>query len=307
MVTRVRCARQGWLGPWCAVPWLLALLPAFNMSNALACKCKHAGPFLSVVPQTSLVVAGKVVAQKDYSMDVAVQRVLAGSAPAQIRIQGDTGKACRPYVAQFPIGSSWVFALTVADEPSQPAAAGSAPAGSAPAGSAPAGPEYQLSICGSYWLRVDGSTAHGDIGPGPSGRAAQDSDGTSASKPGQAAPPRASEQKLSISQLQERVKERMTPVAVHKAAQLNSLEGRRVLLSGPAEDAKAGAVLLIDGVPVYIDGQDAWPDGQRGQTLRMTGILVVRKHIADPVDQHGQIAQGAWGKQYVLTHPAPAP
>ena len=85
-----------------------------------------------------------------------------------------------------------------------------------------------------------------------------------------------------------------------------------VLLAGFAgaqgvKDAKAGAVLLIDGVPVYIDGQDAWPDGQRGQTLRMSGILVVRKHIADPVDQHGQIAQGAWGKQYVLTHPVPAP
>ncbi len=307
MVTRVRSARQGLRELWLALPGLLALLPALPVSNALACKCKHAGPFLSVVPQTSLVVAGKVVAHQDYSMDVAVQRVLAGSAPAQIRVQGDTGKACRPYVTQFPVGTSWVFALTIADEPSQPAAAGSAPAGSTPAGSAPAGPEYQLSICGSYWLRVDGSTAHGDIGPGPSGRAAQDSDGSSTSKPGQAAPQQASGQTLSISQLQERVKERMTPVAVHKVAQLNSLEGRRILLSGPAQNAKAGAVLMIGEVPVYIDGQDAWPDGQRGQTLRMTGILVVRKHIADPVDEHGMIAQGAWGKQYVLTHPAPAP
>ena len=276
------------------MPWLLAMLPVLAASPAPACKCKHAGPFLSVVPQTSLVVVGKVVAHQDYSMDVAVQQVLSGSAPAQIRVQGDTGKACRPYVSQFPVGTSWAFALTAAEEPSQ-----SQPA---TGGAAPAGPEYQLSICGSYWLRVDGNTAHGDIRAGGGGPAGKDSD-----PPGKASPQRTGGQSLPLRQLQAQVKERMTPIAVRKASQLNGLHDRRVLLSGPAQDAKAGAVLLIDGVPVYIDGQDAWPEGQAGRTQRMTGILVVRKHIPDPVGDHGQIAQGAWGQQYVLTHPAPAP
>lgn len=243
---------------------------------AVACKCKRADAFLQVAPQSPLVVVGKVLAHGEQAMDVAVQQVLHGSAPAQIRIAGDNGKLCRPYIATFPVGSVWVFAVSPDDAEPMPRSDGQA------------SPSYALSICGYFWLRVDGSQVRGVIREVPDGKPA-------------------TEQRLPLSTLRRELAQRTTPVSVAHAAQLKSLLHHRVLLTGTARDAKAGPVLQVDGVPVYIEALEAWSDAQQGQRLRMSGILLRRKRIPDPETAAGALAQGAWGEQYVLVDAQPVP
>jgi hypothetical protein len=49
--------------------------------------------------------------------------------------------------------------------------------------------------------------------------------------------------------------------------------GQHVVLDGTARDAKAGAVVVVDGAPVYLDGMEAWPAGLAGALVRVTGTL----------------------------------
>ena len=76
---------------------------------------------------------------------------------------------------------------------------------------------------------------------------------------------------------------------------------RRVTLQGTAKDAKAGAVLVVaDDRPIYLDGLDSWPKEALGKKVQASGILVTRKYIPDPVNENGEISQGAEGEQWVL-------
>lgn len=77
-----------------------------------------------------------------------------------------------------------------------------------------------------------------------------------------------------------------------------------VRLRGLAKNAKAGAVLLVAGEPIYVAGLDAWPSELLDREIEASGQLVERKQIPDPVAPDGSIAQGAWGTQKVLEHPS---
>ena len=76
----------------------------------------------------------------------------------------------------------------------------------------------------------------------------------------------------------------------------------RKTIEGKARDAKAGAVVVLDGgEPVYIEGLDYWPSDIEGKRVRATGFLKQKKLIPDPVvDSEGAISQGAEGDQTVL-------
>jgi len=60
-----------------------------------------------------------------------------------IRVWGDDGALCRPYVSAFPRGTRWIFALKRLREP--------------------AAQDYAISICGDFWLEVRGDVAVGRI------------------------------------------------------------------------------------------------------------------------------------------------
>lgn len=79
--------------------------------------------------------------------------------------------------------------------------------------------------------------------------------------------------------------------------------GQAVVLHGTAGNAKAGAVLLVDGSPIYLEGLASWPEGWSGASVRVMGTLRERKMIPDPVNEKGEIAQGAWGTQLVIETP----
>jgi hypothetical protein len=100
---------------------LIAFLFSISLASAAhACSCAGSAPFLSVAPR-SLVVHGVVRsyvtlaghrAPHPVAMDVTVKRTLHGRYTAKtIRIIGDFGMSCVPYVINFPIGTEWVFAV----------------------------------------------------------------------------------------------------------------------------------------------------------------------------------------------------
>jgi len=122
---------------------------------ARACQCAWNGAFLVVAPNAPLIVRGRVTGHLDrrggspFAMQVEILEVLKGQMSGRLlRVAGDEGWLCRPSVSRFPVGTEWVLAL---DGP-----------GSKPAMTL----GHALSICGQYWLRVDGERVIGPAEPG---------------------------------------------------------------------------------------------------------------------------------------------
>jgi hypothetical protein len=76
-------------------------------------------------------------------------------------------------------------------------------------------------------------------------------------------------------------------------------------LVGVAKNAKAGAVLLVEGQgPIYLEGLAAWPEQLLDRRVEARGRPVEEKLIPDPgPDEHGAYTQGAEGTQTVLKAP----
>jgi hypothetical protein len=124
---------------------LAALVTLLAPAVALACSCLWAGPFTKVALRADLVVLGEVRSYHRHGMDVAVLEVLRGKEDRRvIRVWGDTGILCRPYVTGFPRGTRWVFAVKRSRGPE---AAG----------------DYVISVCGEYWVEARGEEAVGRI------------------------------------------------------------------------------------------------------------------------------------------------
>ncbi len=109
---------------------------------ALACRCIWAGPFTKVALATELVVLADVRSYERHGMDVAVIEVLKGEEVRRtIRVWGDDGALCRPYVTIFSRGTRWIFALQ----------------------REPGSGDYAISGCGAFWLAVPGDQAVGRV------------------------------------------------------------------------------------------------------------------------------------------------
>jgi hypothetical protein len=122
---------------------LAILVAAFAEPGvALACRCVWAGPFTKVALATELVVLADVKSYERHGMDVAVIEVLKGKEDRRtIRVWGDDGALCRPYVATFPRGTRWILALQ----------------------REPGSGDYAISGCGAFWLAVKGDQVVGRV------------------------------------------------------------------------------------------------------------------------------------------------
>lgn len=92
-----------------------------------------------------------------------------------------------------------------------------------------------------------------------------------------------------------------------KARPLATLLDRSVRLVGTAENAKGGAVVLIDEEPVYVSKKDAWPETLRGKRVGIGGRLVRTKYLPEAVrGPKGEISQGTepGSSQHVLLNPS---
>jgi len=139
---------------------VLVLLAILGLpKSALACSCMWAGPYAKVALGKELIVLGEVMDHYKNSMEVQIIEVVKGTEERKtIRIWGDNGALCRPYVAHFPIGTRWllaVFPLPEKTGETRPSWQGFA--------SPPGRREYTISVCGDFWLEVRGETAIGRI------------------------------------------------------------------------------------------------------------------------------------------------
>ena len=126
--------------------WLVVALLALlaTPGAALACSCSWGGPFTKMVLGTDLIVLAEVQSYYRHSMDVTIVEVLKGTETRRvIRVWGDDGALCRPYVSAFPRGTRWTLALKRLREPTAQ--------------------DYVISICGDFWLEVRGDLAVGRI------------------------------------------------------------------------------------------------------------------------------------------------
>jgi len=125
--------------------------------TASACSCMWGGPFTKVALGTELIVLGEVTSHYKNSMDVNVLEVFKGIQESKtIRVWGDTGALCRPYVSHFPIGTTWLLAVqkTTGEHP---------PSFWERLFPSPRTSDYAISICGDFWLQVRDERAVGRI------------------------------------------------------------------------------------------------------------------------------------------------
>jgi hypothetical protein len=146
----------------CAIAALTAALAALP-GAALACTCMWAGGFLTVAPNAEIIVHVRVRdyhgrnRKVDLAMDVVVLERLKGPPIARdIRIWGDNGALCRPYVSGFARGSEWILAI-------RPQSA-----------EAPGRADYYIPGCGAYWLKVENGRVRGHIRTGAPGTPEQE-------------------------------------------------------------------------------------------------------------------------------------
>lgn len=91
------------------------------------------------------------------------------------------------------------------------------------------------------------------------------------------------------------------PVEVKR--ELSTLVDQTVRLVGKAENAKGGAVVLVDGKPVYVAKKDSWPDTLRTKRISLGGKLTRTQYLPQAtVNAKGEISQGTSGAStdYVL-------
>jgi hypothetical protein len=85
---------------------------------------------------------------------------------------------------------------------------------------------------------------------------------------------------------------------------IGKLMGSRVRLSGIAQNAKGGAILLIKDSPYYLEGVDSWPKEAQGKLVGVGGKLVDKQYLPEVFrDAKGVISQGAEGSQNVIEAP----
>lgn len=81
-------------------------------------------------------------------------------------------------------------------------------------------------------------------------------------------------------------------------------EGEHGVWRGTARDAKLGAVLVVEGEPLYVDGLASWPDELHGKQVELEGTLQQRKLAPDPlVGPEGEQSAGMQGMAWVVTDP----
>ncbi|MFH1145174.1 MAG: hypothetical protein V1774_11575 [Candidatus Eisenbacteria bacterium] len=135
-----------------ALASVAALLPAL-FSPAQSCECVWGGPFIRVAPPCERTILARVRSHAEVgprgfplAMDVEVLETWRGTPPeSPLRIWGDDGMLCRPAITEFPVGTAWLLALN---------GPGSKPGMS---------PGPSISMCGTFWLRIEDGQACGNI------------------------------------------------------------------------------------------------------------------------------------------------
>jgi hypothetical protein len=124
-----------------------------------ACDCEWGGAFLKSAQKSEVVLLGEIQSHKSNSLNLRVFDVLKGQERRDVvKIWGDNGAECRPYVSNFPVGTKWIFALyrVTPDE-------GKGNYDNHNSASIENKVDYEILICGDYSLKVLGDFAYGNL------------------------------------------------------------------------------------------------------------------------------------------------
>ncbi len=87
----------------------------------------------------------------------------------------------------------------------------------------------------------------------------------------------------------------------NKEVDLNDMVGKSVVIRGIAHDAKAGALVAIDGGEVvYISERASWPPAWIGKRVTLEGKLNKRRNFPEPDPNNELIEQAMQGIPFVL-------
>lgn len=92
-----------------------------------------------------------------------------------------------------------------------------------------------------------------------------------------------------------------TPTVITRP--LSTLLDRRVRLVGTANDAKGGAVVIVQDTPVYVSKKTSWPKELEGKRISLGGRLIQTKYLPEATRlPSGEITQGVapGSREYVL-------
>lgn len=90
------------------------------------------------------------------------------------------------------------------------------------------------------------------------------------------------------------------PAVITDAAGIAAHMGTHVALRGRAGNAKLGAVVMIDGSPIYCLGVESWPPALNGHDVTAHGTLEMSNQFAAKTDESGAVSQGTDGAVTVL-------
>lgn len=92
-----------------------------------------------------------------------------------------------------------------------------------------------------------------------------------------------------------------TPTAIVRP--LSTLLDRKVRLVGTADNAKGGAVLIVQDTPVYVSKKTSWPRELEGKRISVGGRVIQTKYLPEATRlPTGEITQGVapGSREYVL-------
>jgi hypothetical protein len=78
--------------------------------------------------------------------------------------------------------------------------------------------------------------------------------------------------------------------------------GKFITVQGIAQNAKLGAIVMVEDLPIYITGLDAWTNGVDGKPISITGTLKTRS-LKTQTNEFGLVSGGIDGRIYILENP----
>ncbi len=137
------------------IAFILSLFLLVPAGRSFSCSCDPQGAFLDVAPRATFVALVKVKQYSSFreinnepipmSMDVEVIKVYKGKEERKtVKVWGDNGRLCRPYLSQFKPGQYYVIAFSKGMD----GAEGYTHKNETPS-------DYAISICGDFWLDAD--------------------------------------------------------------------------------------------------------------------------------------------------------
>lgn len=140
--------------------FLFCMLKLVLLDPALGCSCDWEGPFLEMAKESDLVAKIKVLEYQEMMeiyedsipnvMIVEIVEIFKGKEERkQVKVWGDNGFLCRPYLSIFQVGSEWILNLNKGEKSLE----------------GEAEEDYSLLICGENWLALEEGMLKGVIFP----------------------------------------------------------------------------------------------------------------------------------------------